>query len=69
MKIEYLKWQLGRVLCFLLGHDERLGDFYDPNYCGRCWIEWPQKDTTLPTLLIRALNWARKSRRDHGTSA
>ena len=47
-----------RVLCFLLGHDERLDGFFDPNYCARCWIEDPQKDVVLPVLLTRALNWA-----------
>jgi hypothetical protein len=48
-----------RIHCFLMGHDERMGNSlnYEPDYCDRCLVDWPQDRATVPELLRRCFVW------------
>ena len=41
--------------CFFKGHNLRWGERYnyEPDYCDRCFVEWPQDQATLVDYLSR----------------
>lgn len=54
-----LKHKLRGVICFFVRHDETTGDrfAYQPDYCDRCFVEWPQDRLTMPDILNRVYCW------------
>lgn len=55
-----LKERLQRVKCWFVGHGEAHGHPYnsfDPDYCPKCFIEWPQDQPELPKYLNRIYAW------------
>ena len=49
-----------RGKCWFVGHEEAQGDIYhtgDPDYCPKCFIEWPQDKMELPKYLNRIYVW------------
>lgn len=68
--IEYARWRISvrvgtlslrllRVRCWLVGHEVVHGGRWtnEPNYCPRCFIDWPSEHTTLPMLLNKGYCW------------
>jgi hypothetical protein len=51
--------RIQRVCCWFTGHKETWGSQYDrePDYCERCFLEWPQEASTLPKYLNRWYCW------------
>ena len=47
-----------KVWCFIVGHDECFGGYWEDDYCDRCYVDWPQDKITVPVLLNRAYCWA-----------
>ncbi len=52
-----LKWL--RLKCFFTGHGEMLGErwIYEPDYCPKCYMDWPQDRVALPKILNRIYVW------------
>jgi len=59
IKIGELTLRLLRMRCWFIGHDEVMGEQwnYEPDYCSRCYAEWPSETTTLPTYLTKEYCW------------
>lgn len=54
-----LKCWMHGVICFFVGHDEMAGNRlnYQPDYCDRCFVEWPQDKLVMPHILSRVYRW------------
>lgn len=48
-----------RLRCFFIGHDIRMGNTIndEPDYCARCFMDWPQESITIPVILNRIYCW------------
>lgn len=48
-----------RIWCFFTGHGEVPGErwSYEPDYCPRCYVDWPQDRRELPKYFNRAYCW------------
>jgi hypothetical protein len=55
----WFRVRVARLWCWVVGHDECWGSAYDsePDYCRRCYVEWPQDKNTLPKYLNRWYCW------------
>ena len=59
IKIGELSLGLLRMRCWFVGHWEVMGERWsqEPDYCSRCYVDWPSETTTLPTYLTRGYCW------------
>ncbi len=47
------------IRCWFTGHDVCHVDAwtYEPDYCSKCYVDWPQEKITLLTLFNRGYCW------------
>ena len=53
-------WHMkSRLQCFFLGHIEKMGERvnFEPDWCARCYCEWPQEKTSAPSVLHTWYIW------------
>lgn len=55
----YVDMGLRRLGCWFVGHQEKMGDWrmYEPDWCARCYCNYPSEKTTLPLLLNHGYCW------------
>lgn len=51
--------RLRRLRCWFTGHSISFGEHWiqEPDYCPKCFIDWPLEMITLPTLLNKGYCW------------
>jgi len=47
------------LVCFFKGHDEKMGERYnyEPDWCARCNVTWPQDCKTIHDYLQAMYSW------------
>ena len=48
-----------RLTCFFIDHDLQVGSDInrDPDYCTRCYLDWPQDNLVLSDYLRKFYDW------------
>ena len=54
-----VRMMVNRIRCWFIGHNEKMGNRmnHEPDWCDRCFTDWPGETTTLPDLLQRGYSW------------
>ena len=55
----FLIRRIGRVVCFFKGHNIKRGESrnYEPDWCDRCFADWPDNRKTWPKIYERLRGW------------
>lgn len=48
-----------KIICFFIDHDLQVGSDInrDPDYCARCYLDWPQDHLTMSDYLQKIYTW------------